>query len=174
MRSPTKLCLGLSVLLALGTGTLGLSPAAASASQPTPSAKTLSPGLTSALQRDLGLTASQARTRLIQEAAATKLAPRAERAAGQTFGGSWYDAAHGTLVVGLTDTGGAAADSVRSTGATVVRVAHSARALDATKRHSTPSPRRTAPPRPSRAGTSTRAPAGSWRRSAREPNTAPP
>ncbi len=35
--------------------------------------------------------------------------------------------------MGLTDTGGAAADSVRSTGATVVRVAHSARALDATK-----------------------------------------
>lgn len=44
MRSPTKLCLGLSVLLALGTGALGLSPAAASPSQPTPSAKALSPG----------------------------------------------------------------------------------------------------------------------------------
>jgi streptogrisin C len=132
MRSPTRLCLGLSVLLALGTGTLGLSPAAASPSQPT-SAHTLSPGLTTALQRDLGLTASQARTRLTQEAAATNLAPRAERAAGQAFGGSWYDSEHGALVVGLTDTGGAAADSVRSTGATVVRVAHSARTLDATK-----------------------------------------
>ncbi|MGW3109470.1 S1 family peptidase [Streptomyces sp. NPDC001100] len=132
MRSPTKLCLGLSVLLALGTGALGLSPAAASPSQPT-SARALSPGLATALQRDLGLTAKQARTRLTQEAAATKLAPRAERAAGQTFGGSWYDAAHGTLVVGLTDTVGTAADSVRSTGATVVRVAHSAHTLDATK-----------------------------------------
>ncbi|MFJ3894911.1 S1 family peptidase [Streptomyces sp. NPDC090083] len=133
MRTPTKLCLGLSVLLALGTGALGLSPAAASPSQSTPSVTTLSPGLTTALQRDLGLTATQARTRLAHEAAATQLAPQAERAAGRTFGGSWYDAAHGTLVVGLTDTGGAAADSVRSTGATVVRVAHSAHTLDATK-----------------------------------------
>ncbi|WP_329352910.1 S1 family peptidase [Streptomyces sp. NBC_01261] len=132
MRTPTKLCLGLSALLALGTGTLGLTPAAASPSQPT-SAQALSPGLTTALQRDLGLTASQARARLAQEAAATKIAPRAEQAAGQTFGGSWYDAAHGTLVVGLTNTRGAAADSVRSTGATVVRVAHSAHTLDATK-----------------------------------------
>lgn len=132
MRSPTKLCLGLSALLALGTGALGLTPAAASPSRPT-SAQALSPGLTAALQRDLGLTASQARTRLAREAAATKLAPRAERAAGQTFGGSWYDAAHGTLVVGLTNTGGTEADSVRSTGATVVRVAHSAHTLDATK-----------------------------------------
>ncbi|MBK3577695.1 alpha-lytic protease prodomain-containing protein [Streptomyces sp. MBT65] len=132
MRSPTKLCLGLSALLVLGTGALGLTPAAASPSQPT-SPQALSPGLTTALQRDLGLTASQARTRLAREAAATKLAPRAERAAGQTFGGSWYDTAHGTLVVGLTDTGGAAADSVRSTGATVVRVTHSAHTLDATK-----------------------------------------
>lgn len=133
MRSPTKLCLGLSALLALGTGALGLSPAAASPSQPTSSAQALSPGLTTALQRDLGLSAKQARTRLAQEAAATKLAPRAERAAGQTFGGSWYDSAHGTLVVGLTNATGAAADSVRSTGATVVRVAHSARTLDAAK-----------------------------------------
>lgn len=132
MRSLTGLRLGLSVLLALGTATLSLSPVAASPSQPT-STHPLSPGLTAALQRDLGLTASQARTRLKREAAATKLAPRAERAAGQAFGGSWYDAAHGTLVVGLTNTGGTAADSVRSTGATVVRVAHSARTLDATK-----------------------------------------
>ncbi|MEW1644060.1 S1 family peptidase [Streptomyces sp. NPDC091219] len=133
MRTPTKLCLGLSVLLALGTGALGLSPAAASPSQSTPTVTTLSPGLTTALQRDLGLTATEARTRLAREAAATQLAPQAERAAGRAFGGSWYDAAHGTLVVGLTDTGGAAADSVRSTGATVVRVAHSAHTLDAAK-----------------------------------------
>src|SRR5882724_475110 len=132
MRRSTCLRWGLSVLLALGTGALGLSPVAAAPAQPTETGP-LSPGLVTAMQRDLGLTTAQARTRLKQEAAATKLAPRAARTAGSNFGGSWYDPARGTLVVGLTDTGTATADSVRSLGATVEYVAHTARTLDATK-----------------------------------------
>ncbi|MFJ6900671.1 S1 family peptidase [Streptomyces hokutonensis] len=132
MRRRTSLRWGLSVLLALGTAALGLTPVAAAPAQPT-QARPLSPGLVTAMQRDLGLSASQARTRLKQEAAATHLAPRAEQAAGAAFGGTWYDAARGTLVVGLTDTGTAAADSVRSLGTRVVSVAHSARTLDAAK-----------------------------------------
>lgn len=132
MRSSTCLRWSLSVLLALGTCALGLSPVSAAPAQPTETGP-LSPGLATALQRDLGLSATQARTRLKQESAAAELAPRAERAAGPAFGGSWYDPERGTLVVGLTDTGTAAADSVRSSGATVVRVAHSARTLDAAK-----------------------------------------
>ncbi|MCX4427371.1 S1 family peptidase [Streptomyces mirabilis] len=132
MRRVTRLRWGLSVLLALGTCTLGLLPVDTATAQPS-SPRPLSPGLVTAMQRDLGLTASQARTRGERETAAAELAPRAERAAGRTFGGSWYDPARGTLVVGVTDTGTAAADAVRATGATVVRVAHSARTLDAAK-----------------------------------------
>jgi len=132
MRHHTSLRWGLAVLLALGTGVLGLAPVAAAPAQPA-EARPLSPGLVTAMQRDLGLGAPQARTRLKQEAAATQLAPRAEQLAGPAFGGSWYDAKRGTLVVGLTDTGTAAADSVRSLGSRVVSVAHSARTLDAAK-----------------------------------------
>jgi streptogrisin C len=132
MRRSTCLRWGLSVLLALGTGALGLSPVAAAPARPTETG-TLSPGLVTAMQRDLGLSAPQARTRLRQEAAAAKLAPRAERAAGPAFGGSWYAPERGTLVVGLTDTGTAAAEAIRFSGATVVRVAHSVRTLDAAK-----------------------------------------
>jgi streptogrisin C len=132
MRHSTYLRWGLSVLLALGTGILGLTPVSAAPAQPT-KARPLSPGLVTAMQRDLGLSAPQARTRLKQEAAAARLAPRAEQAAGPAFGGSWYDPARGTLVVGLTDTRSAAADSIRSLGATVVNVTHSTRTLDAAK-----------------------------------------
>ncbi|MFJ9084131.1 S1 family peptidase [Streptomyces sp. NPDC102384] len=135
MRRTTGLRSALAVLLTLGAAALGLtSPAAAAdAGASSSSARALSPGLVTALQRDLGLSASQARARLHQEAAAAELAPRAERAAGQDFGGTWYDPARGALVVGLTNTGGPAADSVRDAGASVTRVAHSARALDAAK-----------------------------------------
>ncbi|MEU1445123.1 S1 family peptidase, partial [Streptomyces mirabilis] len=107
MRRVTRLRWGLSVLLALGTCTLGLLPVDTATAQPS-SPRPLSPGLVTAMQRDLGLTASQARTRGERETAAAELAPRAERAAGRTFGGSWYDPARGTLVVGVTDTGTAA------------------------------------------------------------------
>ncbi|GAB2959101.1 S1 family peptidase [Amycolatopsis acidiphila] len=84
-----------------------------------------------AMQRDLGLTAEQVQTRLAQEAMAMNLAPAAQSAAGQAFGGSWYDAAAGRLVVGVTDT--ARADAVRATGADAVTVAHTQAALDAAK-----------------------------------------
>jgi streptogrisin C len=129
MRHPNRLRWTLSALLALGTLTLGLSPVSAAPSE-APS-RTVSPGLAAALQRDLGLTNAQATTRLRQEAKAAALAPRAERAAGQAFGGSWYDPDRGTLVVGVSDL--AAADAVRATGAGVVRVAHRAAELDTAK-----------------------------------------
>ncbi|WP_344318588.1 S1 family peptidase, partial [Streptomyces yatensis] len=87
--------------------------------------------LVRALGRDLGLTADQARERLTQEAAAVKLEPRAERAAGASYGGSWFDASSGKLVVGVTSAERTA--SVRATGATTRIVKHSADALDAAK-----------------------------------------
>lgn len=119
----------LSVLLTLGTAALGLAPIGSASAGP--SDQPLSPGLLPAMQRDLGLTAAQAKARLQHEAAATTLAPRAEKAAGADFGGSWYDPASGKLVVGLTD--GSQAGAVQATGATVAKVAHSSAQLDGVK-----------------------------------------
>ncbi|WP_329133737.1 S1 family peptidase [Streptomyces sp. NBC_01476] len=132
MRRSTRLTWGLSVLLALGTSALGLAPASsADTGGSAPAVREMSPGLVGAMQRDLGLDPAQATARLHAEATASALAPKAQRAAGAAYGGAWFDAAKNTLVVAVTD--GSAADAVRATGATAVRVAHSARTLDAAK-----------------------------------------
>ncbi|MFI9449947.1 S1 family peptidase [Amycolatopsis sp. NPDC052450] len=90
-----------------------------------------SPGLIAAMQRDLGLTAAQASTRLTQEMTASRVLPGAQRAAGAAFGGAWFDPARGELVVGVTDP--AAAAAVRQAGAEPAAVAISAARLDAAK-----------------------------------------
>lgn len=128
MRRKRYIRIGLSVLLAVGAATVGLPSASAA---PDASETTFSPGLLDALQRDLGLTESQARVRLTQENAAAKLAPKAEKAAGSTLGGSWFDEASGKLVVAVTSA--ARADKVRDAGAKTVTVAHSAKELNAAK-----------------------------------------
>ncbi|GAA2405200.1 S1 family peptidase [Streptomyces glaucosporus] len=130
-RRRTGVRAGLSALLALGaltaTGT-GL-PAAAAA--PAPQAHAPAQALVDAMERDLGLSERQARERLRQEAAAAAVAPRAEKAAGAAFGGSWFDARTGKLVVGVT--GEKKAEAVRATGAVPRIVEHSAAELDAAK-----------------------------------------
>lgn len=90
-----------------------------------------SPGQIAAMQRDLGLTAEQAGTRLAQEMTATRVMPVAQHAAGAAFGGAWFDPALGKLVVGVTDP--AAASAVRQAGAEPAAVAISAAKLDAAK-----------------------------------------
>ncbi|MFJ9977832.1 alpha-lytic protease prodomain-containing protein [Streptomyces cyaneofuscatus] len=129
MRHATALRTGLSALLVLGAWT-AVGPSAASAA-PTDSAELpASAALLSAMQRDLGLTEGQARTRLAQEKAATALEPKAQRAAGSAYGGSWFDSATGKLTVAVTDAGKAGA--VRAAGAQTKVVEHSAAQLDAT------------------------------------------
>ncbi|MEU3208894.1 S1 family peptidase [Streptomyces cyaneofuscatus] len=129
MRHATALRTGLSALLVLGAWT-AVGPSAASAA-PTDSAELpASAALLSAMQRDLGLTEGQARTRLAQEKAATALEPKAQRAAGSAYGGSWFDSATGKLTVAVTDAGKAGA--VRAAGARARIVEHSAAQLDAT------------------------------------------
>ncbi|MGW6639631.1 S1 family peptidase [Streptomyces cyaneofuscatus] len=129
MRHATALRTGLSALLVLGAWT-AVGPSAASAA-PTDSAELpASAALLSAMQRDLGLTEGQARTRLAQEKAATALEPKAQRAAGSAYGGSWFDSATGKLTVAVTDVGKAGA--VRAAGAQARIVEHSAAQLDAT------------------------------------------
>ncbi|MFD8496886.1 S1 family peptidase [Amycolatopsis sp. NPDC059657] len=94
-------------------------------------AQELSPGLADAMQRDLGLTAHQARARVAQESTAIRVLPAAQQAAGAAFGGAWFDPASGKLVVGLTDEGNA--DAVRATGADTAASKLSAAALDTAK-----------------------------------------
>ncbi|MGV9288514.1 S1 family peptidase [Streptomyces sp. NPDC003719] len=124
---------GLATLLVLGSWTAaGTLPAAATGSSA--DSATASAGLLRAMQRDLGLTPSQAEDRLAAERHATELAPAARRAAGDAFGGSWFDAGQGRLTVAVTsDASPATVRAVRSTGAGVRTVTHSARQLDATK-----------------------------------------
>ncbi|MEI7033467.1 S1 family peptidase [Streptomyces pratensis] len=121
---------GLSALLLLGAWAAA-GPATASAAPADSAGPPASAALLSAMQRDLGLTDDQARARLADEKAATALEPKAERAAGAAYGGSWFDAETGKLTVAVTDTAKAAA--VRATGARTRLVEHSAKQLDAAK-----------------------------------------
>ncbi|MGW4732654.1 S1 family peptidase [Streptomyces shenzhenensis] len=136
MRRTRFMHAGLAVLLMLGAGvTASTLPAAASDSPAaTRSAEApASAALLSAMQRDLHLTKAEAESRLAAEERATAVEPTARRAAGASFGGSWFDAAGGTLTVGVTDdTSATTRRAIRAAGATVTTVEHSARELDAT------------------------------------------
>ncbi|MFI8438238.1 S1 family peptidase [Streptomyces sp. NPDC079020] len=139
MRNATVVRTGLSALLLLGSwAAVGL-PSASAADSPSSLTGTrasaddapASAGLLSAMRKDLGLTESQARARLAAEKTATAVEPKARRAAGSTYGGSWFDAGTGRLTVAITDDRTAAA--VRETGADTRLVPHTARQLDAAK-----------------------------------------
>lgn len=125
---------GLSALLLVGTwAAVGLTPASAATPEQTPTPQPpASSSLLDAIQRDLGLTKSQAKARLAAEKTATGVEGKAKRAAGSSFGGSWFDADSGRLTVALTDDQKAAA--VRATGASVRVVTHSAKQLDSVKK----------------------------------------
>lgn len=84
-----------------------------------------------AMVHDLGLTKDQAQRQLQQQAAASGLAPKAEKAAGSAYGGSWFDRKDGRLVVAVTDAD--AARAVAGTGAATRVVTRTAAQLDAAK-----------------------------------------
>jgi streptogrisin C len=125
MRKPRTLALA-SALVALGAALAGGTPAV---SEPRPVVS--EDPVVAAMQRDLGLTETQASTRLRQEAAAMAIDERARAAAGPSYGGSWFDPAKGRLVVGLSTMD--ARTAVLETGADVVRVPRPLAALDAAK-----------------------------------------
>ncbi|MFJ9107614.1 S1 family peptidase [Streptomyces sp. NPDC102283] len=130
MRHATVLRTGLSALLLLGAWAAA-GPSTASAA-PTDSAEApASAALLTAMQRDFGLTEGEAVARLADEKAATALEPKARRAAGSAFGGSWFDAKTGKLIVAVTDA--RRAEAVRAAGADARLVEHSAERLDAAK-----------------------------------------
>lgn len=81
-----------------------------------------------ALQRDLGLTATQARIRQAHEAAAPVVEQRLRTELGDRFGGAWYSAADGRLAVGVL--GDLDAALVLAAGAVPVPVKRTQRQLD--------------------------------------------
>ncbi|AXE82211.1 S1 family peptidase [Streptomyces atratus] len=135
----TALRASLAATLVVGAwATLGLASASASAvnSQSTAlradtAQAQASAGLISAMRRGLGLTESQARARLAAEKTAIAVQDKAQRAAGSSYAGSWFDPATGRLIVAVTD--GKRADAVGAAGASARLVSHSARQLDAAK-----------------------------------------
>ncbi|MEU9392922.1 S1 family peptidase [Streptomyces sp. NPDC048324] len=133
MRRITSLRTGLSALLLLGTWATASTLPASAADSPAPSSSEApaSASLLTAMRHDLGLTDAQARTRLAAEKTATAVERKAKRAAGASYGGSWFDPATGRLTVAVTR--GANTGAVRATGATVKLVRHSAHRLDAAK-----------------------------------------
>ncbi|MFF8555873.1 S1 family peptidase [Streptomyces sp. NPDC015501] len=130
MRHATLLRTGLSALLLVGAWAAA-APSSASAAPAESAQAPASTALLAAMQRDFGISESEAVARLADEKAATALEPKAQRAAGSAFGGAWIDANSRKLVVGVTNA--AKADAVRATGATVRIVEHSAARLDAAK-----------------------------------------
>ncbi|MFE7650583.1 S1 family peptidase [Streptomyces phaeoluteigriseus] len=128
---------GLAVLLMAGSWTTGSVLPAAAQDSPAPAvtdAGPVSPGLLTAMRRDLGLSERQARERLAAERTATAVEPQARRAAGTSYGGAWFDAEEGRLTVAVTsDASPTTLRAVRSTGAAVRTVEHSARELDTAK-----------------------------------------
>lgn len=89
------------------------------------------PGQAAAMQRDFGLSEQQMQQRLAAETSAAKLLPAAQKAAGASYGGAWYDARTQHLVVGVVGQDHVAA--VRATGAQVAAVPVTAKALDQRK-----------------------------------------
>ncbi|MGY0237117.1 alpha-lytic protease prodomain-containing protein [Longispora urticae] len=101
-------------LVAAVTLTAALLPVTASAADPVPD------GMIAGLQRDLGLTAAEARTRLAQQGTADRIAAALGRDLAQS---AWFDSTTGKLTVAVTDR--ATADRVRAAGAVPKAVARS-------------------------------------------------
>jgi streptogrisin C len=104
-------------------------PAVATPAAPEPSGPPAA--LLTALQRDLGLSAEDAFTRLSREADGAATERDMQQTLGATFAGAWFDATSGGMVVAITDP--ARADAVRSAGAAPRVVQRDARTLDGKK-----------------------------------------
>lgn len=107
---PALRALGVAALALLLTVAAAL-PASATA---TPASVDLPSGMLGAMQRDLGLSAPQAKAQVARESAAATTETALRVALGDSFAGAWLDGA-GTLVVGTTDP--AQAGTIRAAGA---------------------------------------------------------
>ena len=125
MRRTLSVCVAITV--AAG-GIAASSPAvAAAAAPPVPAPSPAPPGLLQAMQRDLGLTEAQAKTRVADEATAARVSEKLRTNLGADFAGSWV--ADTKLTVAVTSP--AAAAKVRAEGATAKVVERTSADLDA-------------------------------------------
>ncbi len=129
MSRPTVIrAVGATILAAA----LGAVTALAAVAAPAPPQASGPPtALLTALQRDLDLSATEVRTRLSQETEGAAIERHMKQTLGATFGGAWFDATSGGMVVAITDPAGA--DTVRAAGAQPRVVQHAARVLDGKK-----------------------------------------
>ena len=118
-----------AAILAAALGAVTALPAVAAPA--TPEASGPPAALLTALQRDLGLSAEAAFTRLSREADGAATERDMQQTLGATFAGAWFDATSGGMVVAITDP--ARADAVRSAGAAPRVVQRDARTLDGKK-----------------------------------------
>jgi streptogrisin C len=119
--------LSAGIVAVLGTpATAGPAP-----SSPAASAEAASPAMLDALQRDLGLTAGQARERIARDAAASRIELRLRKQLGRAFAGAWLTADAKSFVVAITDSRRAA--EVTAAGATPTVVSRSAATLGAVR-----------------------------------------
>jgi streptogrisin C len=88
----------------------------------------VSQAMSEALQRDLGLSAADVKTRLAQEEAARTIEVTTRQTLGASYAGSWFDSKSGTLIAQTTDKTMAARVGK---GVTVHVVSHSRAELDA-------------------------------------------
>ncbi len=114
----------------LGVATLLGATLPAAAATP-PAATSLPAAQLSALQRDLGLTASAASARLAQQAGAPAIRSALHGVLGASFGGSWFDSATNRFVVATTDA--SQLPAIRAMGAQPTIVDQGLATLDAVK-----------------------------------------
>jgi streptogrisin C len=117
------------VLVTVAAGcALAVSGAVTAGAAPERGGAASSDDILAAVQRDLGLSATQARKVTAQQDKAVTLDASLRASLGSDFGGSWFDARSGKLVVNVTD--GARSAEVTKAGAKAVVVEHSEAELD--------------------------------------------
>ncbi|WP_034271714.1 S1 family peptidase [Haloechinothrix halophila] len=121
--------LSVAAMLAAGTAAVLTLPATAEPLSPSVTPTAEADTMAAAMQRDLGLSKQEAKQRLRSEAAAFEADETVRAELKDSFGGSYYDAELGTLVVGVTDR--SKFDEVRAAGAQPRRVDDSRSEMDA-------------------------------------------
>ncbi|MEU0846130.1 S1 family peptidase [Streptomyces sp. NPDC005962] len=106
-------------------------PATASPSPPPGSHREVPPEVLAAMQRDLGLTADEARTRIANEYKAGQAEPGLRKNLGSSYAGSWVTGNTAELTVGTTDQ--AQSGAITAAGAKATVVGHSLEQLNAAK-----------------------------------------
>ncbi|WP_314174335.1 S1 family peptidase [Streptomyces winkii] len=131
----------------LAAGALGLGALPASAGEPSPPgtgaggttgadddatpAPEIAPGMLRSVSRDLGITAEDARKRIVNEQRAVAVEKKLRKRLGTRFGGAWVTGSTSKLVVASTDR--ADSTAIKAAGAQPKVVEHSLAALEAAK-----------------------------------------